>query len=154
MRRRSFVVFAILVLALLIGILEMVRPQHATTNPEDRAVLAQAAQSRENQIGWAIVCDDKSSAVNESARLESFIQQNYLQPIGSEAIVDGCSWGRFKVHVPVVDSDLPTLLTADPDHPNARWYRADMTFKSGPRVGETLNDAYVMLDVVMAQSLQ
>ena len=151
--RRSFVIVALLVVALVIGVLETLGPERNLPSAEDRAIILAQAELPSGPI-WAVVCAERDSAVSESERLASFIEEHDDSPTPQEGIVDGCNWAVFTVHFPLLDSDLPTMLNPGPDHLEVRWYHGNMTFKNGLRAGETLKDAYIMLDFYAAQILQ
>src|SRR5215471_20852586 len=100
-RRKSFIIFAFLVLAFVIGVLETVRPAHVLPNSEDRAVILAAATTQlASKPMWAIVCAERDSALRQSARLKSFIERHDYTPTAEEAIVDGCSWAAVSIHSP------------------------------------------------------
>ena len=139
------------------GVLETRGRDRFSKETEEKARLAAlaAAGARSTEIewleiGWAVVCDDRNSAINESEDLASFIEKHEYTPSGQEAIVGGCHRDTFSVHVPLIESDLPTMPNTDP----ARWYHGEMTFKNGPRVGETLNDSYILINPEVAVTLK
>lgn len=112
------------------------------------------ADSNQKIDGWAIVCEDRASADAQRLKLETFRAANHM-PTVKEAITDGCAWAMVTLHLPIGDTDLPTMKSPDPSKSEEiRFYRCDVTFQNGPFQGQTWHNAYVQLTIGSATSLK